>query len=113
MVLPLESIGSFNNPRSHHSPSTPDWNIVSDQMIANIATQVPTTLNELLGCGIPENVQKQYGERLVKSINTFIDIEQIQRYIENRLTKKPRIMDIPSIIQISKQPSNTRPSSSP
>ena len=56
----------------------------------SIATQVPTTLDELADCDLPQNVIKQYGERLIKSINAYIEKEKLEQYIENRPKKKPR-----------------------
>ena len=100
----LKSTCRSNKPRSRRclpifTPDS-DWNILSGQMITDIATKVPTTRNELLGCGIPENVRKQYGERLVASINAFVEAERLGRCTENRPKKKPRAMDVPSTIQI-------------
>ena len=55
-----------------------------------IATQVPTTIEELADCGLPENVQKQYGERLVKCILSYIEMEKLEKYIQNRPKKKQK-----------------------
>jgi len=66
------------------------WNIMGNQKMANVATQVPMTIEELSDCELPQNVQKQYGERLVKSINAFIDQEKLHQYIENRPKKKQK-----------------------
>ena len=58
--------------------------------MTNVAIQVPTTLEELSDCELPQNVQKQYGERLVKNINAYIEKEKLQQYIENRPKKKQK-----------------------
>ena len=65
-----------------------------------VANQFPTTLE------LPQNVQKQYGERLIKNINAYIEQEQLQQYVENRPKKqqktsvadperKPILIDVP------------------
>lgn len=64
------------------------WNIMGNQKMTNVATLVPVTIEELSDCELPQNVQKQYGERLIKSINAFIDQEKLHQYIENRPKKK-------------------------
>lgn len=69
-------------------PRCEDWNIMGNQKMANVATHVPTTLDELAECELPQNVQKQYGERLIKNINAYIEQEKLQKYIENRPKKK-------------------------
>ena len=56
--------------------------------ISSVATQVPTTLDELADCDLPQNVRKQYGEQLVKNINAYITQESLQQYIEDRPKKK-------------------------
>ncbi|KAL7532408.1 hypothetical protein ACHAXR_004611 [Thalassiosira sp. AJA248-18] len=66
------------------------WNILSNPKIANVATQVPTTIEELSKCEIPQMFQKQYGERLVKNINSYIEQEKLQQYVENRPKKKQK-----------------------
>ena len=69
-------------------PRCEDWNIMGNQKMANVATLVPTTLDELADCELPQNVQKQYGERLIKNINAYIEQEHLQKYVENRPKKK-------------------------
>jgi hypothetical protein len=63
---------------------------MGNQKMANVATQVPTTLDELADCELPQNVQKQYGERLIKNINAYIEQENLQEYVENRPKKKQK-----------------------
>jgi ribonuclease D len=69
-------------------PRCEDWNIMGNQKMANVATLVPTTLDELADCELPQNVQKQYGERLIKNINAYIEQENLQHCVENRPKKK-------------------------
>jgi len=66
------------------------WNIMSSQNMTKVAIQVPTTMEELADCDLPQNVQKQYGERLVKNINAYIEKENLQEYVANRPKKKQR-----------------------
>ena len=63
---------------------------MGNQKMANVATLVPTTLDELADCELPQNVQKQYGERLIKNINAYIEQESLQKYVENRPKKKQK-----------------------
>lgn len=69
---------------------TSDWNILSIDQMGHLAAQVPTTDEELAECNIPQNICTQYGDRLLKSINAFIDMEELHEYIENRPKKKPK-----------------------
>mmetsp|Transcript_9010 Transcript_9010/g.21950 ORF Transcript_9010/g.21950 Transcript_9010/m.21950 type:complete len:1376 (+) Transcript_9010:166-4293(+) len=66
------------------------WNIMSNDKMTKIATLVPMTIEELSECELPQNVQKQYGERLVTSINAYIESEHLQQYVENRPKKKQK-----------------------
>jgi len=67
------------------------WNIMSNSNMREIATQVPTSIEDLADCGLPENVQKEYGERLIKNLTSFIQQNNLQSYIENRPTKKRKL----------------------
>eukprot|EP00549_Striatella_unipunctata_P001171 CAMPEP_0118677586 /NCGR_PEP_ID=MMETSP0800-20121206/2713_1 /TAXON_ID=210618 ORGANISM="Striatella unipunctata, Strain CCMP2910" /NCGR_SAMPLE_ID=MMETSP0800 /ASSEMBLY_ACC=CAM_ASM_000638 /LENGTH=539 /DNA_ID=CAMNT_0006573283 /DNA_START=376 /DNA_END=1995 /DNA_ORIENTATION=- len=67
------------------------WNIMSNSAMMTFASQVPTSMEELTELGIlGENVVKEYGERLVKSINSFIQMENLQQYIDRRSPKRLR-----------------------
>lgn len=61
---------------------------MNGQKMSVVANQAPTTLDELADCELPQNVQKQYGERLIKNINAYIEQENLQQYVENRPKKK-------------------------
>ena len=67
------------------------WNIMSNIKMANVAAEAPTTMEELEDCELPQNVIKQYGERLVKNINSFIEQKKLQKYIDNRPKKKTKV----------------------
>jgi len=60
---------------------------MGNQKMANVATLVPTTLDELSDCVLPQNVQQQYGEQLIKNINAYTEQENLQQYVENRPKK--------------------------
>jgi hypothetical protein len=64
------------------------WNILNGEQTKEIATKVPTNLEELAECMLPENFQKEYGDRLLKNINAYIESEKLQGCIENRPRKK-------------------------
>ena len=64
---------------------------MSNQKMGVVATQVPTKLEELADCELPENVQKQYGERLIKNINAYIEQENLHHIIQNRPKKKLKL----------------------
>eukprot|EP00957_Ditylum_brightwellii_P166157 12649670-Ditylum_brightwellii.AAC.1 len=52
-----------------------------DSMKAIVA-QVPTSMEELSSLGIlGENIEKEYGKRLIENIMAFIELENLQKYI--------------------------------
>jgi len=63
------------------------WNIMNSTAMSTIATRVPTTMEELSAVGaLGENVEKEYGERLVKNIKAFVVMEKLQSYLKKRAT---------------------------
>ncbi len=71
-----------------------DWNILNGDQAKEIATKAPTNLDELAECMLPENFQKEYGDRLLKNINAYIESEKLQSVIEKRRTKKRKRDDV-------------------
>lgn len=67
------------------------WNIMSIQQIKIIAAEVPTTTKELFQCGLPENIVKDYGERLLKNINTYNKSNDLRSYLDDRPKKKLKL----------------------
>ena len=66
---------------------------MSNENMSHLAKEVPTTIDELAACEIPQAVVKQYGERLVRCINAFIEQENLQKYIDARpKMKKQKIV---------------------
>ena len=55
-----------------------------------IASKVPTTSDELAECMVPEHFQKEYGERLLKNINAYIESENLREIIEKQPRKKQK-----------------------
>jgi hypothetical protein len=75
---------------------------MSFQQIKAIASEAPTTMGELAECGLPENVQKAYGERLLKNVNAYIESEGLQSYLANRQKKKPKSDLLPTAAAAAK-----------
>lgn len=64
---------------------------MNGQTTMNLALQAPTTVDELHFIeGLSENVIKEYGERLVKNINSFVELNELQEYLDKRPKKRPR-----------------------
>ena len=67
------------------------WNIMSNGAMNTIASKVPLSLDELNDLGVlGENVVKEYGERLVKNINSFVEQNDLKKYMVNRVAKRPK-----------------------
>jgi len=68
------------------------WNIMNNKAMGTIASQVPTSVEELNDLGVlGENVVKEYGERLIKNINTFIDQNKLQKYMQGKENKRRKV----------------------
>jgi len=64
---------------------------MNGQTMAAVASQVPTTVEDLHSIGgLGENVIKEYGERLVKNVKAFVELEELQEYLDKRPKKRPR-----------------------
>jgi hypothetical protein len=64
---------------------------MSTNAMSAIAEKVPLTIDELTALGVlGENVVKEYGERLIKNINAFIEQNVLQVYVENRDSKNEK-----------------------
>ena len=69
-----------------------DWNIMNNSAMTTIAAQVPTSMEELSDLGIlGENVINDYGERLVRNISSFVQQEKLEKYLERRAAKRPKV----------------------
>jgi ribonuclease D len=56
---------------------------MSNKAISSLSNQVPTTTGELASLGVlGENIIKEYGDRLLKNINAFLEQEKLKGEIE-------------------------------
>jgi hypothetical protein len=51
---------------------------MNHEQIKTVAAKVPTTMDELATCGLPENVLQTYGERLLRNVNAYIESNNLQ-----------------------------------
>jgi hypothetical protein len=66
-----------------------DWHILSDSTIKTIAAYAPTTKEQLASMGLlGEEKIKVYGERLVRLITHYIELNGLSEYVENRPGKR-------------------------
>jgi hypothetical protein len=89
LLLCLHSYSSFPLLTTFRLPVT-DWNILNGEQMKEIASKVPTTSDELAECMVPEHFQKEYGERLLKNINAYIESENLRDIIEKQPRKKQK-----------------------
>ena len=79
-----------------HVPST-DWHIMKNEVIKMVASQCPTSLEELKAMdGLGEQKFNEYGERLIKNIQNFVQTEKLEPYLEKKrsaLASKKRKAD--------------------
>lgn len=65
------------------------WHIMTQMTMNNIAAQVPMSIDELNELGIVgENVAAEYGERLIRMIRSFIEQNQLHKYIDAKRENK-------------------------
>ncbi|KAL7568679.1 hypothetical protein ACA910_021677 [Epithemia clementina (nom. ined.)] len=66
------------------------WNILSNDAMKSIASQTPTTIEDLKAIGsLGENIVKEYGERIVRVVKTFVESHGLQEYL-NRPAKRAK-----------------------
>ena len=69
---------------------------MSNNAMSSLAAKAPTSKEELHEMEIlGENIEKEYGERLVKSIKSFIQQNNLDHLIENRKSKRQKIESTP------------------
>ena len=61
---------------------------MSHKQIKSVAEGVPTNLKELGEYNITEHTRKTYGDRLIACINTYIQTNNLEKYVEHRRKKK-------------------------
>uniref|UniRef100_A0A7S2YF56 DNA 3'-5' helicase n=1 Tax=Entomoneis paludosa TaxID=265537 RepID=A0A7S2YF56_9STRA len=70
------------------------WNILSNDAMKNIASQTPTTIEELKAVGaLGDAIVEEYGERIVKVVKTFVETNGLQEYIKERPAKRAKTDD--------------------
>lgn len=71
------------------------WNILSNDAMKSVAAQVPMTMAELTAIGtLGENIVKEYGERLVKVVKTFVESNSLDEYVKDRpISKRAKTSD--------------------
>jgi hypothetical protein len=70
-----------------------DWNILSTDVIRNIAASVPTSVEDLSESGVlGDQKLKEYGERLVKQIKKFVEDNQLEDFLSKRPLKRAKIV---------------------
>ena len=61
---------------------------MSNTAMGTIASQVPLSVEELNDLSVlGENVVKEYGDRLIKNINSFVTQNNLQKYTSNKRCK--------------------------
>ena len=70
------------------------WNIMNQKAMGTIASQVPLSIDELNDIGvIGENVVKEYGDRLIKNLNAFVEQNGLEKYVQGKENKRRRLDD--------------------
>ena len=63
---------------------------MKNEVIKMVASQCPTTLEELKDLdGLGEQKFKDYGERLIKNIQSFVQMENLEHYLEKKRSSLP------------------------
>jgi hypothetical protein len=63
-------------------------------VVKTVAEQVPTTVEELAALDIlGESKLNEYGDRLVRQIQSFVDEKGLQEYINQRPLKRPKRLE--------------------
>jgi bloom syndrome protein len=65
------------------------WHILSNNSMKSIASQLPTTVEELKGMGeLGENIVEVYGERLVRVVKAFVETKGLEEYLKKKPPSK-------------------------
>mmetsp|Transcript_10927 Transcript_10927/g.24046 ORF Transcript_10927/g.24046 Transcript_10927/m.24046 type:complete len:666 (-) Transcript_10927:67-2064(-) len=61
------------------------WHIMNNAAMTSIASQVPVTIQELKDLAlVGENIVENYGDRVIKAINSFITMENLESYVAKK-----------------------------
>src|SRR6056300_1480728 len=63
---------------------------MNSEQMKEISAKVPTTPDELAECLVTEQFQKEYGDRLLKCINAYIEYGNLHEVI----AKRPRSVSV-------------------
>ena len=67
------------------------WNIVSQNEMTKISYRVPLSIEELNDLAVlKEDVVKEYGDRLIKGINAFVEQHNLQKYMSAKPKKQQK-----------------------
>ena len=67
-----------------------DWHIMTNKVIQTVAAQCPTTLEDLKAVdGLGEQKFKEYGGRLIRIINAFVEAENLQEHLDKKKSAQP------------------------
>ena len=68
-----------------------DWNILNPQTVKAIASHVPTTKEELAALGgLGEKILEDYGSRIIRQVNCFVEKENLAEYVKKRPMKRAK-----------------------
>jgi bloom syndrome protein len=69
------------------------WNILSNEAMKSIAAQAPMTVEDLKAIGVlGENIIKEYGERIVKIVSSYVAQEGLEEYVARRPSKRAKVV---------------------
>ena len=67
------------------------WNIMNLNAIETIASQIPLTIDELKDVAVlGEKIVEEYGQRLIKNLNAFVEQNSLHKYIDKLEKEKKR-----------------------
>mmetsp|Transcript_8198 Transcript_8198/g.12966 ORF Transcript_8198/g.12966 Transcript_8198/m.12966 type:complete len:252 (+) Transcript_8198:2-757(+) len=88
------------------------WHIMTTATMKTIANSVPMTTEELSALGVlGEKILDEYGSRLIRQINSFVQTEKLSEYVQNRPIKRAKTDEASPAIPpagTSHQPGATR-----
>ena len=90
--MPTECICTANISRlSAHTIAASLGTLEAERNVVILDAGENPGTKELAELGVlGENVVKEYGERLIKNINAFIQQEKLQKYLEHRKSKRTK-----------------------
>lgn len=69
------------------------WNIMTNNDMLELVSDVPTSIEELSTFGIVGLIDREeYGERLIKNIKAYVEQEALQHYLDNHQGRKQKLL---------------------